>query len=40
VAVAWCCRRDFDNSDLDLPFLKLWIIPLLLTSMNPILTVN
>ena len=31
---------DFDYSDLDLPFLKLWIIPLLLNSMSPILTVK
>ena len=28
VAAAWCFRRDFDYSDLDLSFLKLWIIPL------------
>ncbi len=40
VAAAWCFRRDFDYSDLDLSFLNLWIIPLLLSSMNPILTVK
>ena len=40
VAAAWCFRVDFDYSDLDLSFLKPWIIPLLLSSMNPILTVK
>ncbi len=40
VAAAWCFCRDFDYSDLDLSFLNLWIIPLLLSSMNPILTVK
>jgi hypothetical protein len=28
VAAAWRFRFDFDYSDLDLSFLKLWIIPL------------
>src|SRR5438034_10839323 len=31
-------RRHFDYSDLDLPFLKQWITPLLSISMTPILT--
>src|SRR4029078_8871582 len=40
VAAALRFRPRFYYSDWDLSFLKLWIIPLLLSSMNPILTVK
>lgn len=38
VDTAWRVRSDFDHSDLDLFFLKLWKIPPLLNSTNPIST--